>query len=170
MIRAVQQQDLPAILAIYNEAIENTTAVYTYQPHTLAMREAWLAEKEAASWPVLVYEEDGQVAGFATYGPFRAWPAYKYTIEHSVYVDAQFRGRQIASRLLAALMTRAESAGYATMVAGIDDDNEPSKRLHEKLGFAYAGTIHKAGYKFGRWLNLAFYQRQLAGPAVPNED
>lgn len=170
MIRPARDEDLPAILDIYNEAILNTTAIYDYKPHSLEDRAAWLAGKTAAGLPVLVWEEDGAAAGFATFGPFRPWPAYKYSIEHSIYVHKAMRGRHIGSRLLEMLLRLAEERGYAVMVAGIDADNAVSRAMHEKAGFAHTGTIRKAGYKFGRWLDLVFYQRLLRGPAVPTED
>lgn len=170
MIREVTRTDMAQILAIYNDAILNTTAVYDYQAHTLADRLAWYEEKVAARLPLLVWAEDGQVCGYATYGPFRPWQAYKYTIEHSVYVDKRYRRRGIGQSLLRELICRATQQGYATMVAGIDASNAGSIRLHERQGFTYTGTIKKAGYKFGRWLDLAFYQLMLAGPATPTED
>ena len=83
MIRPATEADLQAILDIYNDAVINTTAVYTYKPHTLDMRRRWFNEHREAGLPVFVLEEDGVVAGFATYGNFRPWPAYKYSIEHS---------------------------------------------------------------------------------------
>lgn len=170
MIRNATRDDVTRILAIYNDAILNTTAVYDYKVHTLADRLAWYEEKLAHHHPLLVWEEEGQVCGYATYGPFRPWQAYKYTIEHSVYVDKNCRRRGIGKALLQELIHRAEQQGYATMVAGIDAANTGSIQLHEQLGFTYAGTIKKAGYKFGRWLDLAFYQLMLTGPAAPTED
>ena len=170
MIRNATYRDLPAILEIYNDAIINTTAVYHYKPHTLEMRIAWYEEKLRDGLPVLVYEQDGKVVGFATYGPFRAWPAYKYTIEHSLYVDKHYRGKRIGVTLLEELIKTADSNEYATMVAGIDASNQASRLIHEKLAFIHAGTIYKAGYKFGNWLDLSFYQYQLRGPETPTEE
>jgi len=99
-IREAREADLPVLLAIYNHVILNTTAVYTYQPQTMDARKTWYAEKLAAGYPVFVAEEEGEVIGFSSYGPFRAWPAYKYTVEHSVYVDSRSRGRGIGRLLL----------------------------------------------------------------------
>ena len=169
MIRKATAADLPGILFIYNDAILHTTAIYDYTPHTLEMRAAWLAAHEKAGFPVFVWEEDGQVAGFAAYGSFRDWPAYKYTVEHSIYVHPGYRRRGIARALMEKLIAEADAAGYATMVAGIDAENEGSLRLHEQLGFTNAGTIRRAGCKFGHWLDLVFYQRLLTGPAQPVE-
>jgi phosphinothricin acetyltransferase len=168
-LRQAEEADVPAILDIYNEAIVNTTAVYHYEPQTLDNRLQWFSDKRESGWPVIVLEERGRVAGFATYGPFRAWPAYKYTIEHSVYVHRDCRGRGFGEALLRELIRLAEASGYATFVAGIDATNESSIELHRKLGFAYSGTVRRAGFKFGRWLDLVFYQLDLAGPEYPTD-
>ncbi len=170
MIRPATESDVPSILAIYNDAVINTTAVYTYKPHTLEMRMRWFKEHREAGLPVFVCEEGSTVAGFATYDPFRPWPAYKYSVEHAVYVHPAFRRRHIGARLMETLVEAAESAGYATLIAGIDADTAPSIRLHEAFGFAFAGRIVRAGYKFGRWLDLVFYQKLLTGPQRPQED
>ena len=169
MIRLATRDDLPPVLDIYNDAIINTTAIYDYKPHTLADREAWYDKKLAAGFPLFVFEEDGAVIGYATYGPFRDFPAYKYTVEHSVYVHKDHHGKKIGTRLMQKLIETLNDRGYATLVAGIDADNEGSCLMHEKMGFRHAGTITKAGYKFGRWLTLRFYQYELAGPAAPTE-
>ena len=126
MIRPATEADLQAILDIYNDAVINTTAVYTYTPHTLDMRRQWFKEHREAGLPVFVLEEDGVIAGFATYGNFRPWPAYKYSIEHSIYVHKDFRRHHIATRLMEKLLEAANRAGYATMIAGIDADNAAS--------------------------------------------
>ncbi len=170
MIRDARPEDLAAIQEIYNEAIVNTTAVYDYKPYTMAARLAWYEEKRKAGLPVLVFEENNLVNGFATFGPFRAKPAYKYTIEHSVYVHNQHQGKGIGTRLMQELIKLANAKGYATMIAGIDAGNLGSRAMHEKMGFILAGTICKAGYKFGRWLDLSLYQYELAGPANPVEE
>lgn len=169
MIRMGTASDMGAILEIYNDAILHTTAVYTYEPFDLAYGQAWYAEKVKNHWPLLVYEEDGVVMAFATFGSFRDWPAYKYTIEHSIYVHPDYKGKGIATALMKALIRIANEAGYATLVAGIDADNAASIRLHEKLGFRNVGLITRAGFKFNHWLNLAFYQLDLDGPKNPTE-
>lgn len=170
MIRNATPQDLPAILEIYNDAIINTTAIYDYKPHTLAERQAWYEKKLSEGFPVLVFEENTLPVGFASFGTFRPFPAFKYTIEHSVYVHKEHRGKKVGTSLLQELLAVAQNQGYATVVAGIDASNEGSRYLHEKLGFTYAGTIHKAGYKFGKWLDLVFYHYHLQGPIKPVEE
>ncbi|MGE4319078.1 MAG: N-acetyltransferase family protein [Deferribacterales bacterium] len=170
MIREAELKDIPAILEIFNDAVLNTTAIYAYKPATLEDRTAWFEKKREDGFPVLVFDVDGTVAGFAAYGTFRAFPAYKYTVEHSVYVYKDFRGRGIASQLVKRLIEIADGQGLATMVAGIDADNEASILLHKKLGFKDCGTVKKAGFKFGRWLDLTFMQYELKGPEKPVED
>ena len=161
MIRYATESDLPQILDIYNDAILNTTAVYSYAPHTLEMRKAWYAEKVEKNLPVLVMELEGRVAGFSSYGPFRAWEAYRFSAEHLVYVHQDFRQRGVAMLLLKELITTARVRGIHTLIAGIDADNAVSIRLHEKLGFQEAGHVRQVGFKFERWLDLKFYQKIL---------
>ena len=105
--------------------------------------------------------------GFASYGPFRPHAAYRYSVEHSVYVDRDFRQRGVARRLMTALIERAEAQQYHTLIGGIDASNTASIALHERLGFSHAGTVRQAAYKFDRWLDLAFYQRVLPTPDEP---
>ncbi|MFK3348100.1 GNAT family N-acetyltransferase [Staphylococcus aureus] len=161
MIRCAKKEDLNAILAIYNDAIINTTAVYTYEPQTIDERIAWFETKQRNHEPIFVFEENGSVLGFATFGSFRPWPAYQYTIEHSIYVDASARGKGIASQLLQHLIVEAKAKGYRTLIAGIDASNEASIKLHQKFNFKHAGTLTNVGYKFDYWLDLAFYELDL---------
>ena len=157
-----------AILAIFNEAIANSTALYDYQPRTADSMVGWFEAKARGGYPVIgVENEDGELMGFASYGSFRAWPAYKYTVEHSVYVDHRFRGLGVGRALLGAVVLAAEQQDYHVMIGGIDAANAISIRLHESLGFKACGVVRQAGYKFGRWLDLAFYQLILRTPAAP---
>lgn len=157
-----------SIRAIFNEAIVHTTALYEYQPRSAEAVATWYEAKRAAGLPLLVAEdEDGALLGFATYGPFRAFPAYKYTVEHSVYVDSRQRGRGIGRQLLAALIEAAQAQGCHCLIGVIDAQNAGSIALHEKLGFTHGGGLRQAGFKFGRWLDLVFYQRLLPTPAEP---
>lgn len=160
-----------AVLAIFNDAILNTTALYEYQPRTLAFVDEWFQAKHDGGFPVLGLIDDvsGRLMGFASYGPFRPHAAYRYSVEHSVYVDREFRRRGIARYLMQALVERAEAQQYHTLIGGIDASNAASIALHERLGFTHAGTVRQAGYKFGRWLDLAFYQRMLCTPETPVE-
>ena len=157
-----------AILAILNDAIVSSTALFDYEPRAPETMVEWFRAKKARQFPVLGAEDDsGTLLGFASYGTFRAWPAYKYSVEHSVYVDARFRGRGRGEALMRVLIQRARANGVHVLIGGIDASNQGSIRLHEKLGFVHAGTIREAGFKFGRWLDLAFYQLTLDTPENP---
>jgi phosphinothricin acetyltransferase len=158
----------PEILAILNEAIATSTALYDYAPRAPESMAGWFRAKEAGGFPVLgAVDEGGRLMGFATYGTFRAWPAYKYTVEHSVYVHKDHRGQGLGRALLLRLIAAARAQDLHVMVAGIDVDNRASIALHESLGFVPAGTLRHAGFKFGRWLDLAFYQLLLDTPLRP---
>lgn len=167
MIRLATQQDAAAILDMYNHAILNTTAVYKYEVESLQDRINWLAQKQRDGFPVFVYEENGEVVGFSTYGLFRVYPAYQYTIENSVYVHPNHSRKGIAKKLMQTLIDSAEREGYKTIIACIDESNEASIVMHEKFGFTKSGVIENAGYKFGHWLHLGMYQLQLTGPQQP---
>lgn len=169
IVRAATQADLPALLAIYNDAILHTTAVFSYQPHTLEMRAEWLAARQAAGHPVLVATDGGRILGFASVGPFRAWPAYKYSLENSVYVAADSRGQGVGHLLLGALLVEARKLEVHTVIASVEATNEPSLRLHARHGFAEVARFREVGYKFGRWLDLVFLQVMFDSPRVPTE-
>ena len=167
-IRCEPRRHSDAILAILNDAIANSTALYDYKPRTPANMVSWFEAKAQRQYPVIGIENDsGELMGFASYGPFRAWPAYKYTIEHSVYVAARFRGQGVGRKLLEATIAAAMEQDYHVMVGGIDASNAVSIGLHESLGFNACGIVKHAGFKFGRWLDLAFYQLILKTPASP---
>jgi L-amino acid N-acyltransferase YncA len=156
------------ILDILNEAIANSTALYDYKPRAAESMVGWFKAKEAGRFRVIgAVAENGQLLGFASYGTFRAWPAYKYSVEHSVYVHKDHRGKGIGRALMQQLIAAAKEQQYHVMVGGIDVANTGSIMLHEKLGFVHAGTIRHAGFKFGRWLDLGFYQLLLETPACP---
>jgi len=157
-----------AILDIYNEAIANTTAVYEYKLFNPEKIQAWFADKQAGNYPVIgAVDEAGNLLGFASYGVFRARPAYKYTVEHSVYVHKDHRGKGIGRQLLKRIIDAARAQAYHVMIGGIDAENLASIELHKQFDFVHAGTITQAGFKFGRWLDLVFYQLTLASPEHP---
>lgn len=163
-------EDLPAILDIFNHAILHTTALYEYRPRTPETMAAWHAAKLQGDYPVIgAFDAAGALAGFASYGPFRPQPGYKYTVEHSVYVEKGRRGRGLGRLLLAEIVSRARAQDYHVLVGAIDRENAVSVRLHASLGFTHAGTVLQAGYKFGRWLDLVLYQLVLATPAAPED-
>lgn len=160
-IRNARMEDAEAIRAIYNDAVLNTTAVFDYTAREPQAQRDWLQMKAEQNLPVLVAEESGTVLGYASYGPFRPWPAYLYTVENAIYIAPQSRGKGIGVQLLQPLLQIAKDRGLRTMIAGITADNAASLRLHEKLGYVQAGLIREAGWKFERWLDLVFLQRML---------
>ncbi len=171
LVECTELRHAAAILAIFNEAIANSTALYDYRPRSPESMVAWFATKRAGGFPVIGIEDDaGTLLGFASYGTFRAWPAFKYSVEHSVYVHCDHRGQGLGRQLLQAIIDAAQARGVHVLVGGIDASNLGSIALHEQLGFLHAGTVREAGFKFGRWLDLAFYQRILATPADPHDD
>jgi L-amino acid N-acyltransferase len=160
-----------AILDIFNEAIVNSTALYDYQPRQPESMTSWFKTKETGNFPVIgSIDSTNQLLGFASYGTFRNWPAYKYSIEHSVYVHPDHRRQGIGFALMQQLILAATEQQYHTMIGGIDMTNTSSIALHEQLGFKHTGTIQHAGFKFGRWLDLGFYQLLLETPAEPVDD
>lgn len=160
----------PAILAILNEAIVNSTALYDYVPRAPESMAGWFRGKEDRNFPVIGAEsDDGELLGFASYGPFRAWPAYKYTVENAIYIHKDHRGKGLGRLLLRELIARARAQDLHVIVAGIDMENAASIAMHQSLGFAHAGTIRHAGFKFGRWLDLGFYELLLDTPQMPRD-
>ena len=165
------EKQLPEILEIFNEAIINTTALYDYKPRTLNVIQNWYSQKQKGNYPILgAFGEDDSLLGFATYGPFRDRPAYKFTIEHSVYVRSDFRGRGLGTILLKEIIKKAVEQDYHVMIGGIDASNLESVKLHEKEGFVFCGLIKQVGFKFGKWLDLVFYQLILKTPEYPQDD
>jgi L-amino acid N-acyltransferase len=163
------QSHAASILEIFNDAILNSTALYEYKPRTMETMAQWFKNKEALAFPVIgaVDEPTGSLLGFASYGTFRAFPAFKYSVEHSVYVHRDHRGKGLGRVLLQAAIDAATAQNIHVLVGGIDAENAGSIALHESLGFTHSGTISEAGFKFGRWLDLAFYQLTLATPSQP---
>jgi len=159
------------ILDIFNDAIVNSTALYEYKTRTLDDMVQWFADKTRGNYPVHgLVDEHSTLMGFASYGVFRARPAYKYTVEHSVYVHPAHRGKGVGKVLMEALIQNARQQGYHVLIGGVDASNTASVALHEKLGFILAGTLHQTGFKFGQWLDLAFYQLTLDTPLSPVDD
>jgi len=157
-IREASENDLLQLLSIYNDIILHTTAVYDYEPHTLEMRKQWFETKKQQGFPVFVAEEDGKILGFSSIGPFRAWAAYKYSVENSVYVAAEARGKGIGKLLLPPLIEATKKMQLHTIIAGIDASNEASLRLHRSFGFEEVAHFKEVGWKFERWLDLKFLQ------------
>lgn len=168
LIDCTEEAHADAILGILNDAIVNSTALYDYVPRPRSAMAMWFGTKRANGFPVVgAVDERGELLGFASWGTFRAFPAYKYTVEHSVYVHKDSRGRGLGGLLLRALVERARAAGVHAMVGCIDATNEGSIRLHRQMGFVHTGTMPQVGFKFGRWLDAAFYQFTLETPHEP---
>ncbi|SOD90970.1 phosphinothricin acetyltransferase [Streptomyces sp. Ag109_G2-15] len=159
-VRPAHRGDAEAIRAIRNHAIEHSTALWTQTPQSPTEGAAWLAthlERGSA----FVADVDGEVAGFAVYGPWRELDGYRHTVEDSVYVREGRHGLGIGSALLAALITAARDAGHHVVIAGIEAENTSSIRLHERFGFHHVGTVPEVGTKFGRWLDLTIMRLPL---------
>jgi L-amino acid N-acyltransferase len=160
-LSAASRAHLPEILAIYNEVIRSSTAVFSEVEVTLENREAWFQAKLASGHPVLVAMDATGVVGFGTFGEFRTWPGYRHSVEHTVHVRTDRRRRGIGRALVLALLEEARRLGKHVMVAGIDAENVTSIALHESLGFEEVGHLHEVACKFGRWLDLKFLQRLI---------
>ncbi len=172
-IRPAAEADLPAILAITNDAIRTGTALWTITPETPGSRRDWMAGRRADGFPVLVAERAGAVVGFGSYGRFRPHEGYARTVEHSLYVDRTARRAGVGGALLQALLQAAARGGLHVMIGGIEAQNAASIALHERAGFARAALLPQVGRKFDRWLDLLLMHKRLddAGlaldPAVP---
>lgn len=164
VIRPAQHSDLAAITEIYNSAGVGTTASWALQPVTVEDRAAWFERLLASDFPVLVLEADGEVIGFASYGPFRPLAGYGHTVEHSLYVREGHRAAGGGRMLMNALLDYAQGRGVHVMVGVIDGGNEESIAFHSRLGFEETGRLPQVGRKFGRWLDAVFMTRVFNGP------
>ncbi|HSI40279.1 MAG TPA: GNAT family N-acetyltransferase [Xanthobacteraceae bacterium] len=161
ILRPARDADLPGILAIHNDAVRNTTAIWNETPSDLAGRAAWLDERRGRGFPVLVAEEDARVLGYSSFGDFRPHEGYRISVEHSVYVAASARARGLGRALVEALFAPARAMDKKVMIGGITADNAASIALHERLGFTVSGRMPGIGIKFGRRLDLVLMQKDL---------
>ena len=161
MIRPAVEADLPAILAIYNDAVLNTTAIWNWDTVDLPNRQAWFAARRAQNYPVLVADEGQGAIAYASFGDWRPFDGYRHTVEHSVYVGPAAQRRGLGSALLEGLIGEARQLGKHVMLGGIDASNEPSLALHRRHGFVETARMPQVGQKFGRWLDLVFMQKVL---------
>ena len=157
-IRPAQEKDVSKILDIINYEILNSTVVYDYNERTYNQQLQWYKNKIKTHFPVIVSEIDDKVVGFGTYGIFRPWDAYKHSLEHSIYVEKDFRSQGIGKILMTELIKLAKKEGYHTMIAGVDAANNKSVEFHKKFGFKEIGVFKEVGYKFDKWLDLIFMQ------------
>ena len=160
-IRAAAEADLPEILAIYNDVVDNTTAIYDERRSTLDERRAWFEDRRQRGLPILVADSNGEVVGFSSLSEWRSRWGYRYTVEHSVHVRADCRGQGIGRALIEALFPQAAALGMHVMIAHIDSEATASLRLHEKLGFEPVGAFRQVAHKFNRWLDLVAMQRTV---------
>lgn len=158
ILRPYRTKDTQSILDIINYNILNSTALYDYKIRTYEQQKIILDEKIYKNFPVIVAELDGVVVGFGMYSEFRFREAYKFTVEHSVYVNEDFHGKGIGKLLLEELIVLARKQKLHTMIAVIDSENQGSVEFHEKFGFTTVGVIKESGYKFERWLDSVFMQ------------
>lgn len=169
IVQCTYENHAAAILDIFNDAIINSTALYDYQPRTMESMKLWFEAKRAGGLPVIGLEDaQGQLLGFCSWGSFRAYPAYKYTVEHSVYVHHLCRGAGLGRALMGLLIAEARRREDVHVIVGaIDAANVGSIALHQVLGFELVGKMPQVGFKFGRWLDLVFYQLTLQTPRHP---
>lgn len=160
-IRPAIETDLPAILAIYNDAVVNTTAIWNDHLSDLEGRRSWWQQRLAEGFPVIAAQLDETCVGYATYGHFRPNDGYRHSRELSVYVSDGHRGKGIASRLMQALEAYARTDNVHVLIGGIEAGNEASIALHEKHGFSQTGRLPQVGRKFDRWLDLVLMQKML---------
>ncbi|MEZ7515455.1 GNAT family N-acetyltransferase [Flavobacterium frigidarium] len=157
-LRNYKTEDTQAILDILNYNILHSTALYDYNVRTYEVQLAMLEDKVKKGLPIIIAEVNGAVAGFGMYGEFRFKEAYKFTVEHSVYISNDFQGKGIGKLLLKELIAAAKEQGIHTMIAVIDSENQSSVDFHEKFGFETVGLIKESGWKFERWLHSVFMQ------------
>ncbi|MBB4400311.1 MULTISPECIES: GNAT family N-acetyltransferase [Rhizobium/Agrobacterium group] len=160
-LRDATVDDLSGIMEIYNDAVLNTTAIWNDVLVDLENRKEWFAARKSRGFPVIVAILEGKVAGYASYGDWRAFDGYRHTREHSVYVHKDARGHGIGKKLMQALIDHALGNDVHVLIAAIEAENTASIRLHESLGFRVVGRFSEVGTKFGRWLDLTCMELKL---------
>jgi L-amino acid N-acyltransferase YncA len=162
-IRPAEPRDLAAITRTYAHAVLHGTASFELEPPDEAEMTRRYHALVAGGYPYLIAEAAGELAGYAYAGPYRPRPAYRWSVEDSVYVAPYAHRRGVGRALLAQLIAEAEKGGFRQMIAVIGDSAQtPSIALHEAAGFRLIGTLHAVGFKFGRWLDSVLMQRALA--------
>ena len=157
-IRDAVEADFEEITAIYNDVLTNSTAIYNDRPASVGDRIAWWRTRLEQHYPVFVTTDGERMCGFGSYGDFRSWPGYRYTVEGTVHVASGLRGQGVGSQLLNALIAHAHQAGKHSMIAGVDSENTASLRFLERFGFERVGLLREVGYKFERFLDLVLLQ------------
>lgn len=158
IIRNATPHDLPAILDIINQAILTTTAIYDYDARTLEEQAAWFDQMIQDGMPVIVAEHDKEVVGYGSYNIFKPKIGYRFSVEHSIYLNEKSRGVGVGGKLLKSLIQRAHESGVHTMIGVIDAANRGSIDFHKKFGFIEKGYLREVGFKFDQWLDIVFMQ------------
>ncbi len=160
LVQCTAEKHADTILEIFNDAIATSTSLYDCEPRTSESMRAWFELKSRHGFPVIGLQDASQsMLGFATYGTFRNFAGYRFTVEHSIYIHKNHRGRGLGKLLMQEIINCAEKHGVHVMVGVIDAANQTSIALHEKFDFSYAGTLREVGFKFNRWLDILFYQK-----------
>ncbi|MFL6775048.1 MAG: GNAT family N-acetyltransferase [Sphingomicrobium sp.] len=164
LIRDVTEADAEAVAAIYTHHVLTGTASYDIDPPDREFHEAKIRRIAAEGWPFIVAEQAGKVTGYAYVTQFRDRAAYRFTCEDSIYVHPEWLGRGVGKALLIDLLKRAPASGFRTMIAVIGGGEPASVGLHRVFGFAEVGRLKAVGFKFGRWLDSVYMQRELPQP------
>ncbi|MDQ4133003.1 MAG: N-acetyltransferase family protein [Actinomycetota bacterium] len=159
-LRLARPDDAEAIRAIYNAEVVDSTVTFDMVPRTVEQQQAWMSE-HAGAYAAIVAVEGDEVIGFASLAPYRPRPAYATTVEDSVYVRRDRRGKGYGRALLSELVAVATRHGFHAIIARILDRHEASIRLHRDCGFELVGTEREVGRKFGKWLDVVVMQRLL---------
>ncbi len=166
-VRSATLEDIPSILAIYNEAVLTTTATYDYEPRSLEHRIIWYEDHQAAGLPMFVaVNSRREITGWSALNRYHDRPGFRFTSEDSIYVHTDHRGQGVGGELLRPLLKKASELGLRAIMAGIDAQNIASLRLHSRHGFVEVGRFPNVGYKFGRWLDVVYMQHTLPESGV----
>jgi L-amino acid N-acyltransferase len=168
-IRDAVADDFDEVTAIYNNILTNSTAIYNDRPTTRDERLAWWRSRQEQGYPFLIAANGNAIAGYATFGDFRSWPGYRFTVEGTVHIHESSRGQGVGRELLNELVSRAQAIGKHTMIAGVDAENAASLKFLERFGFERVGHLREVGYKFDRFLDLIFMQYWLAAAKADAE-
>lgn len=164
-VRSVTYDDAEAIRRIYNHEVLTSTVTFDMVPRSAEEQLVWIDEHSGAHPAIVAVDDLGQIAGFASLSPYRSRPAYRTSVEDSVYVDASHRGRGVGRLLLEEVVALAALHGFHAVMARVVGNHETSIGLHRSCGFELVGIEREVGRKFGRWLDVALMQRLLAPPS-----
>ena len=160
-IRDAKEKDIEKINEIYNKAIKNLTVTFDTEPLSLEEQVMWYEKHKVEDYPIIVAEKNEEVLGWASLSKWSEKEGYKYTVKNSVYVDSENRNKGIGKKLLEKIISKARKRGFKNMIALITEGNEVSIILHERFGFEKVGTLNKAGYKFGKFIDVDLFQLRL---------